>query len=140
LRNCCDFVAQIRLLSDRPAKLLAIVGADCVGRLDYGVLINVQQTGWVIDGSQISGSVPVFLFMGSEMINRSMMNFLVEDLLCAGILLSLCAVIILGPQPASSELTSSESAVRTRASAVEESRYSISLETNHQASMKFPNQ
>ena len=82
----------------------------------------------------------MFLFKGFEMINRAMMNHLLEDLLCAGILLSLCAVIILGPQPKSRELATSESAKRARASAVEESGHSISLETNHQTSIKFPNQ
>ena len=88
----------------------------------------------------MSESAPVFLFRGFEMINRAMMNHLMEELLCVGILLSLCAVIILGPQPNSGELATSASAKRVGTSAVEESRLSISLETIHHASMKYPNQ
>jgi hypothetical protein len=74
------------------------------------------------------------------MINRSNINHLLEDLLCAGILLSLCAVIILGPQPNSSEFSSFESAGRNRASSVEESQQGTSSATIPPASMKYPNQ
>ena len=73
------------------------------------------------------------------MINRSIINHLLEDLLCAGILLSLCAVIILGPQRGSNEQGRSEPSSRAGTSAVEESRLSNSLTTIHQASTKSPN-
>lgn len=74
------------------------------------------------------------------MINRSMIKHLMEDLLCAGILLSLCAVIILGPQPKSGQLTTSTFAERAGTSADEESRLSTSLESIRHTSMKSANQ
>lgn len=85
-------------------------------------------------------SAPAFLFRGFEMINRSEMSYLMQDLLSAGILLSLCAVIVLGAQARSSERATSRSTDRARVSAAEESVLSISEKHTRQVSTKHPNQ
>ncbi len=74
------------------------------------------------------------------MINHSTMKHLMEDLLCAGILLSLCAVIILGPQPKFGELNTSASAQPTGVSVVQSAQRSVSSDTVLQTSTKSPNQ
>ena len=73
------------------------------------------------------------------MVNRPILNQLMEYLTCGGILLSLCAVIILGPQPKSGELATSASAKRAETSAPEESRMNISHDPIHHASMRYLN-
>jgi hypothetical protein len=74
------------------------------------------------------------------MINRLRVNHLLEDVLSAGILMLLCAIIMLGPQPESSERKVSGSTERTGTSGADESPLSSSPEVIHQASMKYPNQ
>ena len=73
------------------------------------------------------------------MTNRTMINHLIEDLLCVGILLGLCALIILGPQPASSERASSFTTEQAGTPSVETSRLSVSFDPIPYVSTKSPN-
>lgn len=74
------------------------------------------------------------------MSNRSTISRVIEETLSAGVLLSLCALIILGPKPKSNDIEAFETSKRSATSEFKRPGQNVALETIRNASKKNPNQ